>query len=132
MAPPTGDLSQILQNLAWGFVALVTGGVGAWRFFRDRGAAVDIISQLQSSLKAERDARRQAERRADMLNTERNNLFMQLSRLEGKLEAVERELSELKLAFGFKQEQIDRYRSALGLSLGGADMPASKQDDEGE
>ncbi|KDR25972.1 hypothetical protein [Caballeronia zhejiangensis] len=57
---------------------------------------IDTIAQLRQSLADERDARKEADARADKFAAERNDAIQQIGELKGKITALEQQVKSLK------------------------------------
>jgi len=77
-------------------------------------ADIGTVRRLNELLDSEREARKQAEARADQFAKERNDLMATVGRLEGKIEALTSQVGQLTDRVTAQSEEIARLRGKLG------------------
>ncbi len=77
-------------------------------------ADIGVVRRLNELLDIEREARKEAEARADQFAKERNELAAAVGRMEGKIEALTGQVSQLTEKVTSQSAEIARLRSQLG------------------
>lgn len=77
-------------------------------------ADIGVVRRLNELLDIEREARKEAEARADQFAKERNELVAAVGRMEGKIEALTGQVSQLTEKVTSQSAEIARLRSQLG------------------
>ncbi|GEM_PF-167554 len=77
-------------------------------------ADIGVVRRLNELLDIERDARREAQARADQFAKERNELVVTVGRLEGKIEALTSRRGHLPRQVTVQGEGIARLRGKQG------------------
>jgi len=77
-------------------------------------ADIAVIRRLTELLDSERDARREAEAKADQFAKERNDLAATVGRMEGKIEALTSQVANLTERVTLQSDEIARLRIKLG------------------
>ncbi|MBA1194983.1 chemotaxis protein [Pseudomonas entomophila] len=77
-------------------------------------ADIGTVRRLNELLDSEREARKQAEARADQFAKERNELAALVGRMEGKIEALTSQVGQLTERVTLQSEEISRLRAQLG------------------
>lgn len=77
-------------------------------------ADIGVVRRLNELLDIEREARKEAEARADQFAKERNDLVATVGRLEGKIEALTSQVGQLTDRVTAQSEEIARLRGKLG------------------
>lgn len=77
-------------------------------------ADIGTVRRLNELLDSEREARKQAEARADQFAKERNDLAALVGRMEGKIEALTSQVGQLTERVTLQSEEIARLRTKLG------------------
>ncbi|MGF6392153.1 chemotaxis protein [Pseudomonas putida] len=77
-------------------------------------ADIGVVRRLNELLDIEREARKEAEARADQFAKERNELAAAVGRMEGKIEALTGQVSQLTEKVTSQSAEISRLRSQLG------------------
>ena len=77
-------------------------------------ADIGVVRRLNELLDSEREARLQAEARADQFAKERNDLAAAVGRMEGKIEALTSQVGQLTVRVTEQSEEIHRLRTKLG------------------
>ena len=79
-------------------------------------ADIGLVRRLNELLDSEREARLQAEARADQFAKERNELAAAVGRMEGKIEALTGQVERLIEKVTTQSEEIARLRPRIGGS----------------
>jgi len=77
-------------------------------------ADIGVVRRLNELLDIEREARKEAEARADQFAKERNDLVATVGRLEGKIEALTSQVGQLNERVAAQSDEIARLRGKLG------------------
>ncbi len=77
-------------------------------------ADIGVVRRLNELLDIEREARKEAEARADQFAKERNDLAATVGRLEGKIEALTSQVGQLTERVAAQSDEIARLRGKLG------------------
>ncbi|MFK0033050.1 chemotaxis protein [Pseudomonas monteilii] len=77
-------------------------------------ADIGTVRRLNELLDSEREARKLAEARADQFAKERNELAAAVGRMEGKIEALTGQVSQLTDKVTSQSAEISRLRAQLG------------------
>ena len=77
-------------------------------------ADIGTVRRLNELLDSEREARKLAEARADQFAKERNELAAAVGRMEGKIEALTGQVSQLTDKVTSQSAEIARLRAQLG------------------
>jgi len=77
-------------------------------------ADIGTVRRLNELLDSEREARKQAEARADQFAKERNDLAALVGRMEGKIEALTSQVGQLTERVTLQSEEIASLRTKLG------------------
>ncbi|RMM85930.1 putative prophage PSSB64-02, Orf32 [Pseudomonas coronafaciens pv. striafaciens] len=77
-------------------------------------ADIGTVRRLNELLDSERQARKDAEARADQFAKERNELAAAVGRMEGKIEALTSQVAQLTDKVTTQSDEIARLRSRLG------------------
>jgi len=77
-------------------------------------ADIGVVRRLNELLDIERDARKEAEARADQFAKERNDLAATVGRMEGKIEALTSQVASLTERVTLQSDEIARLRLKLG------------------
>jgi len=77
-------------------------------------ADIGVVRRLNELLDSEREARKLAEARADQFAKERNELAAAVGRMEGKIEALTGQVSQLTDKVTSQSAEIARLRAQLG------------------
>ncbi|WP_438283798.1 chemotaxis protein [Pseudomonas alabamensis] len=77
-------------------------------------ADIGVVRRLNELLDSEREARLQAEARADQFAKERNELAAAVGRMEGKIEALTGQVERLTEKVTTQSEEIARLRPRIG------------------
>lgn len=77
-------------------------------------ADIGVVRRLNELLDIEREARKEAEARADQFAKERNDLVAMVGRLEGKIEALTSQVGQLNERVAAQSDEIARLRGKLG------------------
>lgn len=77
-------------------------------------ADIGVVRRLNELLDIEREARKEAEARADQFARERNDLVATVGRLEGKIEALTSQVGQLNERVAAQSDEIARLRGKLG------------------
>ncbi len=77
-------------------------------------ADIGAVRRLNELLDSEREARKQAEARADQFAKERNDLAALVGRMEGKIEALTSQVGQLTERVAAQSDEIARLRTKLG------------------
>lgn len=77
-------------------------------------ADIGVVRRLNELLDIEREARKEAEARADQFARERNELAAAVGRMEGKIETLTNQVSQLTEKVTTQSAEIARLRSQLG------------------
>ncbi|MNZ35250.1 hypothetical protein D3C78_526420 [compost metagenome] len=77
-------------------------------------ADIGVVRRLNELLDIEREARKEAEARADQFAKERNDLVATVGRLEGKIEALTSQVGQLTERVAAQSDEIARLRGKLG------------------
>ncbi|NIF28354.1 chemotaxis protein [Pantoea sp. Tr-811] len=79
-------------------------------------ADIGVVRRLNELLDIEREARKEAEARADQFAKERNDLVATVGRLEGKIEALTSQVGQLNERVAAQSDELARLRGKLGGS----------------
>lgn len=111
-------------TLTWlgGTGSVLLGGFLWLRKFLSKDAAdramdnadIGTVRRLNELLDSERQARREAEARADQFAKERNELAAAVGRMEGKIEALTSQVAQLTQRVTQQSDEITRLRTKLG------------------
>ncbi|WEZ90438.1 MULTISPECIES: chemotaxis protein [Pseudomonas] len=77
-------------------------------------ADIGVVRRLNELLDIEREARKEAEARADQFAKERNDLVATVGRLEGKIEALTSQVGQLNERVAAQSDELARLRGKLG------------------
>lgn len=77
-------------------------------------ADIGVVRRLNELLDIEREARKEAEARADQFAKERNDLAATVGRMEGKIEALTSQVAGLTERVALQSDEIARLRTKLG------------------
>ncbi|MDH0647522.1 DUF3450 domain-containing protein [Pseudomonas sp. GD03858] len=77
-------------------------------------ADIGVVRRLNELLDIEREARKEAEARADQFAKEQNDLVATVGRLEGKIEALTSQVGQLTERVAAQSDEIARLRGKLG------------------
>lgn len=77
-------------------------------------ADIGVVRRLNELLDIEREARKEAEARADQFAKERNDLVATIGRLEGKIEALTSQVGQLNERVAAQSDELARLRGKLG------------------
>ncbi|MDR2317749.1 MAG: chemotaxis protein [Pseudomonas sp.] len=77
-------------------------------------ADIGVVRRLNELLDIEREARKEAEARADQFAKERNDLAATVGRMEGKIEALTSQVAGLTERVTLQSDEIARLRLKLG------------------
>ncbi|MEN5036877.1 MULTISPECIES: chemotaxis protein [unclassified Pseudomonas] len=77
-------------------------------------ADIGVVRRLNELLDIEREARKEAEARADQFAKERNDLAATVGRMEGKIEALTSQVASLTERVTLQSDEIARLRTKLG------------------
>lgn len=77
-------------------------------------ADIGVVRRLNELLDIEREARKEAEARADQFAKERNDLAATVGRMEGKIEALTSQIASLTERVTLQSDEIARLRTKLG------------------
>ncbi|GLO19253.1 MULTISPECIES: hypothetical protein [Pseudomonas] len=77
-------------------------------------ADIGVVRRLNELLDIEREARKEAEARADQFAKERNDLAATVGRMEGKIEALTSQVASLTERVTLQSDEIARLRLKLG------------------
>lgn len=77
-------------------------------------ADIGVVRRLNELLDIEREARKEAESRADQFAKERNDLAATVGRMEGKIEALTSQVAGLTERVTLQSDEIARLRLKLG------------------
>ena len=77
-------------------------------------ADIGVVRRLNELLDIEREARKEAEARADQFAKERNDLAATVGRMEGKIEALTSQVTSLTERVTLQSDEIARLRLKLG------------------
>lgn len=77
-------------------------------------ADIGVVRRLNELLDIEREARKEAEARADQFAKERNDLVATVGRLEGKIEALTSQVGQLNERVAAQSDEVARLRGKLG------------------
>lgn len=77
-------------------------------------ADIGVVRRLNELLDIEREARKEAESRADQFAKERNDLVATVGRLEGRIESLTTQVANLTERVTLQSEEIARLRIKLG------------------
>lgn len=77
-------------------------------------ADIGVVRRLNELLDIEREARKEAEARADQFAKERNDLAATVGRMEGKIEALTSQVANLTERVTLQSDEIARLRLKLG------------------
>jgi len=77
-------------------------------------ADIGVVRRLNELLDIEREARKEAEARADQFAKERNDLAATVGRMEGKIEALTSQVAGLTERVTLQSDEIARLRTKLG------------------
>lgn len=77
-------------------------------------ADIGVVRRLNELLDIEREARKEAESRADQFAKERNDLVATVGRLEGKIEALTSQVGQLNERVAAQSDELARLRGKLG------------------
>lgn len=77
-------------------------------------ADIGLVRRLNELLDIEREARKEAEARADQFAKERNDLAATVGRMEGEIEALTSQIASLTERVTLQSEEIARLRTKLG------------------
>ncbi|AVF55427.1 chemotaxis protein [Pseudomonas fulva] len=77
-------------------------------------ADIGVVRRLNELLDIEREARKEAEARADQFAKERNDLAATVGRMEGKIEALTTQVASLTERVTLQSDEIARLRLKLG------------------
>jgi len=76
-------------------------------------ADIGVVRRLNELLDIEREARKEAEARADQFAKERNDLVATVGRLEGKIEALTSQVGQLNERVAAQSDELARLRGNL-------------------
>ncbi|MBC3503574.1 chemotaxis protein [Pseudomonas sp. SWRI59] len=79
-------------------------------------ADIGMVRRLNELLDIEREARQEAEARADQFAKERNDLVATVGRLEGKIEALTSQVGQLNERVAAQSDEIAGLRGKLGVA----------------
>ncbi|WP_339419018.1 chemotaxis protein [Pseudomonas sp. RL_105y_Pfl1_103] len=116
------DLGPGTATWLGGSATVVLGGLLWLRRFLSKDATdramdsadIGTLKRLNELLNQERAARKEAEARADQFAKERNDLAAAVGRMEGKIEALTSQVSQLTERVTEQSEEIHRLRTKLG------------------
>ncbi|MEW2925009.1 MULTISPECIES: DUF3450 domain-containing protein [Pseudomonas] len=116
------DLGPGTATWLGGTGTVVLGGFLWLRKFLSKDAAdramdtadIGTVRRLNELLDSEREARKLAEARADQFAKERNELAAAVGRMEGKIEALTGQVSQLTDKVTSQSAEIARLRAQLG------------------
>jgi predicted RNase H-like nuclease (RuvC/YqgF family) len=78
-------------------------------------ADIGTVRRLNELLDSEREARKEAEARADQFAKERNELAAAVGRMEGKIEALTSHVAQLTQRVTQQSDEITHLRTKLGV-----------------
>lgn len=118
------DLGPGTATWLGGSATVIFGGLLWLRRFLSKDAAdramdnadIGTVRRLNELLDSERTARKEAEARADQFAKERNELAASVGRMEGRIDALTSQVSQLTEKVMSQSQEIARLR----LQLGGA------------
>ncbi|RMQ48630.1 Methyl-accepting chemotaxis protein [Pseudomonas cichorii] len=121
------DLGPGTATWLGGTGTILLGGFLWLRKFLSRDAAdramdnadIGTVRRLNELLDSEREARKEAEARADQFARERNELAAAVGRMEGKVEVLTNQIAQLTDKVTTQSAEIARLRSQLGGSKDG-------------
>ncbi|MBX8534549.1 DUF3450 domain-containing protein [Pseudomonas cichorii] len=77
-------------------------------------ADIGTVRRLNELLDSEREARKEAEARADQFAKERNELAAAVGRMEGRIDALTSQVAQLTDKVTSQSQEISRLRTQLG------------------
>lgn len=120
------DFNSMPGGVGGALTAALASVAGGWLFLRQylsRGAAdraddagrVSAINVYKELLEAERIARASADKRADDFARERNEAVTTLGRLQGQMEAMQRQLIQATEEIAALRAQVDSLENANAI-----------------
>ncbi|WP_458725662.1 chemotaxis protein [Pseudomonas mandelii] len=116
------DLGPGTATWLGGSATVIFGGLLWLRRFLSKDAAdramdnadIGTVRRLNELLDSERTARKEAEARADQFAKERNDLAASVGRMEGRIDALTSQVSQLTEKVMSQSQEIARLRQQLG------------------
>lgn len=116
------DLGPGTATWLGGSATVIFGGLLWLRRFLSKDAAdramdnadIGTVRRLNELLDSERVARKEAETRADQFAKERNELAASVGRMEGRIDALTSQVSQLTEKVMSQSQEIARLRQQLG------------------
>ncbi|MCV4343305.1 DUF3450 domain-containing protein [Pseudomonas capsici] len=116
------DLGPGTATWLGGTGTILLGGFLWLRKFLSKDAAdramdnadIGTVRRLNELLDSEREARKEAEARADQFARERNELAAAVGRMEGRIDALTSQVAQLTDKVTSQSQEISRLRTQLG------------------
>lgn len=116
------DLGPGTATWLGGSATVILGGLLWLRRFLSKDAAdramdnadIGTVRRLNELLDSERSARKESDARADQFAKERNELAAAVGRMEGRIESLTTQVSQLTEKVTSQSQEIARLRQQLG------------------
>ncbi|AEA70200.1 Conserved hypothetical protein [Pseudomonas brassicacearum subsp. brassicacearum NFM421] len=116
------DLGTGTATWLTGSATVILGGLLWLRRFLSKDAAdramdnadIGTVRRLNELLDSERSARKESDARADQFAKERNELAAAVGRMEGRIESLTTQVSQLTEKVTSQSQEIARLRQQLG------------------